>query len=169
MTLIPCCSGYSVNCRSDLVRQEIRKCTKTVHDFQDTQVRVDGNKWLEPNVSKELNAKCDDAMNCLHLLDHCSVFEDDDILWLDDFCDSYGFLTGNFHECAVKIDKNQQDPCVQHYLVNSPYFMLDGSQRCQMLKSDGSCVKSVISSTCSPGSANDFQDLLDRQMIRLKC
>ena len=62
MTLIPCCSGYSVNCRSDLVKQEIRKCTKTVHDFQDTQVRVDGNRWLEPNVSKELNAKCDDAM-----------------------------------------------------------------------------------------------------------
>ncbi|CAP25416.1 Protein CBG04774 [Caenorhabditis briggsae] len=62
-------------------------------------------------------------MNCLHLLDNCAVFEDDDILWLEDFCDSYEFLTGNFHPCALKIDKNTKDPCVQQYLVNSPYFM----------------------------------------------
>ncbi|CAO4380989.1 unnamed protein product [Caenorhabditis nigoni] len=81
-------------------------------------------------------------MNCLHLLDNCAVFEDDDILWLEDFCDSYEFLTGNFHSCALKIDKNTRDSCVQHYLVNSPYFMLNDSQRCEMLKSDGSCFKS---------------------------
>ncbi|EGT58999.1 hypothetical protein CAEBREN_15522 [Caenorhabditis brenneri] len=163
-------NGFSVNCRSILVKEEIKKCTKTVHDFQDTHEKVDGNKWLEPNVSKELNAKCEGAMNCLHLLDDCAVFEDDDILWLEDFCDSYEFLTGEFLDCAVKIDKNQKDPCVQHYLVNSPYFMLNtSSERCQMLKSDGSCVKSVISSTCSPTSANSFQGLLDRQMIRMKC
>uniref|UniRef100_A0A1I7UWE3 DUF19 domain-containing protein n=1 Tax=Caenorhabditis tropicalis TaxID=1561998 RepID=A0A1I7UWE3_9PELO len=168
--MISSSSAYSVNCRSGLVKDEIRKCTKTVHDFQDSHQRMDGNRWLEPSVSRELNAKCEDAMNCLHLLDSCSVFEDDDILWLEDFCDSYQFLTGNFYECALKIDKNQRDPCVQHYLVNSPYFMLGtSSERCQMLKSDGSCVKSVINSTCSPSSSNEFQNLLDRQMIRMKC
>lgn len=168
--MLPFSSGYSVNCRSALVKSEIRKCTQAAHDFQSAHERVDGNRWLEENVSKELNAKCESAMNCLHLLDNCAVFEDDDILWLEDFCDSYGFLTGaNFHDCAVKIDKNQKDPCVQHYLVNSPYFMLDSSQRCQMLKSDGACVKSTIGSTCSTNNANDFQGLLDRQLIRLKC
>ncbi|CAI2353100.1 unnamed protein product [Caenorhabditis sp. 36 PRJEB53466] len=145
------------------------KCTATVHDFQNHQAQVDGDHWLEPQVSKVLNKKCDEAKKCLRMLEDCSVFEDDDILWLEDFCDSYGFLTGAFHSCAVKIDKNFKDPCVQHYLVNSPYFMLDESDRCDMLKNDGRCLKRIINSTCSPDFAADFQELLGRQMTRLDC
>lgn len=58
----PIFDSYSVNCRSNLVRSEIRKCTQTVHEFQRTHERMDGNKWLEPQTAGELNRKCDEAM-----------------------------------------------------------------------------------------------------------